>query len=124
MNRYFKEDFKGFEDKGLRIIFFIGIIITIVIAPTYNYISFKYNEHEINKKGIIITGTIVEIERVNKRLPNAIYKFVVNNKIYYGKSEFNYSDSLEIGDQVLIKYLPLNPKMNQIYKNEFLLKLE
>ena len=116
MRTFFKVDKFGFGDKNIRLIFGIGIFISLILTPAYILFQNQYTKDKIDKNGVITTAIVVEVKRINKKLPQAIYKFSVNDTAYYGQCEFNYADSLVSGSIINIKYISDKPESNYIYR--------
>lgn len=116
MRTFFKVDQFRFGDKNIRLIFVIGIFISLILTPVYILFQNEYTKDKIDENAVITTAIVVEVKRINKKLPQVIYKFSVNDTTYYGQCEFNYSDSLVLRSIINIKYISDKPESNSIFK--------
>lgn len=85
--------------------FFILILITAGTVGQFVYF-FKSEKELLNKNGKMTTAI------VRKYASRKYYEIEINGKVY--KSSFFETDSLNAGDQILIKYFPENPYHNEI----------
>jgi hypothetical protein len=99
--------------KDKKVKFYIRVII-VSIPITFYLVSFDKNIsnqfHSLDKVGVIDTAVIVRDFYGAKRRLYYEYEFVVNDEKFNGFLQYSPSHgSLNIGDSVLVKYLPDNP---------------
>ena len=106
----FGENFFG--DKGVRTVFLIGLIITIIaISP----ISRKIEQIRLDRNGVITEGQVIGTWQLFGRRPFAVYMFPIDS-IHYrtGAFSFPHGSIVEEGDRVRVRFLERNPYISRV----------
>ena len=91
-----------------------GLMFVLIIGIIFNCYSYFYLTPQIEKNGEITKGIVIKVYKKyggngSTWSRGIYYKYSVNGKVYF-KSK--YSDSLQIGDTIVIKYYILNPNFH------------
>lgn len=115
MKEIFRKDLLGFKDKTIRTLFLIGLIISLILTPLYIITVKNSSERKLERYGEITDGTVIGFASSNKSKPEVAYQFLVEDKVYYGTSDYQYEDTLVAGDSIKIKYIVDKPDLNKMY---------
>jgi hypothetical protein len=109
------------SDKSLNkpaIIWIVTFIIMLGLHICGYVYFFKYQDKLLSEKGIIQKTIVLdkkwEHHDKNSHAWYIHYKYVCNGKTYKHKSE---NDFFEIGDTIMIKFLPENPDNHKVINN-------
>lgn len=87
------------------------VIIGFSLYLLYHSIIATYSNNHLSKSGKTSSAVVVDVRRVGgKGVRRCTYSFEIDNIEYTGKID---DDTLDSGDNVMILYLPKDPKINR-----------
>ena len=96
----------------------LGLLVFMILVMSHDY--YIMNMHNTIRKTVENNSTTIYAEVMHRATGKigvnfATYKFIVNDRIYNGRTYKSYDG--DIGDKILVKYSNSNPEIN-IYTND------
>ena len=98
--------------------FYLLLFLFLFCYVIYNVSIHYATDHYLGKESLLVKGVIIDYK--NPRAQNVgrsfsySYRFYVNGKAYTNDS---HNEGLQIGDSVMIEYVPKWPSLNRLRKN-------